>query len=132
MDEIRINPAVFTAWVTSPAGPATQLIASLAQRVTQEAKKLAPVGSRNSRFGHPAGYLRSRIGWELHHDGAGLYADIVSNALTSKFNPNPFAPYSVYNELPGTAPHHASLPAWITENEKPYMRPALWSVLGSA
>jgi hypothetical protein len=130
--DVQLDERALEVFLTSPAGPVARLLADLGQRVTQEAKRRAPVGARNSKYGHPAGYLRSRIGWELGHDARGLYADIGSPALNSEANPfTPRGPYGYWNEVPGSAPHHSHLPAWITDKEGPYLRPALAAVIGS-
>lgn len=129
---VSIDDAALARFLDSPAGPVGQLLAGLAQRVTVEAKRRAPVGDRDSKLGHPRGYLRSKIGWLLGHDARGLYADIISPARSSEANPfTPGGPYAYWNEVPGTAPHHASLPAWIRDREGPYLRPALEAILGS-
>ena len=130
--DVRLDEGALAVFLTSPAGPVGQLLATLAQRVTQEAKRRAPVGARNSKLGHPSGFLRSQIGWQLSLDGRGLHADIISPAKSSEYNPfTPGGPYVVWNELPGTAPNHSHLPAWIRDKEGPYLRPALETIIGS-
>jgi hypothetical protein len=130
--DVTLDEAAIEAFLTSPAGPVGEYLAGLGRRVHAVARSLAPVGARDSKFGHKAGYLRSQIGWETGRDSAGLFVDVFSNAKSSAANPfTPGGPYAVWNELPGTAPHHAHLPAWIVDNEHPYLRPALESVIGS-
>jgi hypothetical protein len=130
--DVQLDERALAVFLTSPAGPVGQFVADLAKRVTVQAKQRAPVGERNSNLGHPRGYLRSKIGWSLGHDARGLYADVISPAKNSRANPfTPDGPYAVWNELPGTAPHHSSLPEWIRDNEHPYLRPALESIIGS-
>ena len=130
--DVILDDAAIDRLLNSPAGPVGEYLGGLAVRATAAAKARAPVGARDSRFGHPAGYLRSQIGWQSGHDSRGLFVDIYSPAKSSAFNPfTPFGDYAYWNEVPGTAPHHSSLPAWITDNERPYLRPALESVIGS-
>jgi hypothetical protein len=130
--DVVLDERALQQFLTSPAGPVGKLLATLAQRVTTEAKRRAPVGDRDSKYGHPAGYLRSQIGWSLHRDARGLYADVISPARNSQANPfTPGGKYALWNELPGTAPNHSHLPAWITDKEGPYLRPALEAVIGS-
>lgn len=133
-DDVVIDDAALERFLNSPAGPVGKLLSTLGQRVTQEAKKRAPVGARNSKSpgGHPSGWLRSQIGWSLHHDSRGLYVDIISPARNSQANPfTPGGKYALWNELPGTAPNHSHLPEWITSKEGPYLRPALQAIIGS-
>lgn len=132
MADVVLDERAIDTFLSSPAGPVGQLLAKLAERVTEGAKLRAPVGARDSKLGHPAGYLRSQIGWKTGHDARGLYADIISPARSSEFNPfTPHGPYAYWNEVPGTAPHHSKLPAWIRDGEHPYLRPALEAVIGS-
>ena len=128
--DVRLDDAAISAFLAGPAGPVGRLLARLGQRTTQEAKKRAPVGARDSKYGHPSGYLRSQIGWRLGRDGRGQYVDISSPALCSDANPfTPRGPYSLWNEVPGSAPNHAHLPAWIRDKEGPYLRPALHQII---
>ena len=129
--DVVLDDRAIEQFLTSPAGPVGQLLATLAQRVTQEAKRRAPVGARDSKHGHPAGYLRSQIGWSVKRDNRGLYADIISPARSSQANPfTPGGKYALWNELPGTAPNHSHLPSWILDKEGPYLRPALEAIIG--
>jgi hypothetical protein len=130
--DVRIDEQALAVFLTSPAGPVGRFVGDLAKKVTAEAKVRAPVGDRDSKLGHPRGYLKSKIGWRLGRDTVGLYADIISPARSSEANPfTPNGPYAYWNEVPGSAPHHSSLPAWIRDNEHPYLRPALESIVGS-
>lgn len=130
--DVKLDEAALAVFLGSPAGPVGQYVAGLAKRVTAEAKRRAPVGDRDSKLGHRRGHLKSLIGWKLGRDSIGIYADVISPARNSKFNPfTPGGNYSYWNEVPGTAPNHSHLPAWITENEHPYLRPALASIIGS-
>lgn len=130
--DVRVDDQALAVFLTSPAGPVGQFLADIGRKVTREAKRRAPVGDRDSKYGHPAGYLRSQIGWKTGRDSKGLYVDIISPAKNSRANPfTPGGAYAVWNELPGTAPHHAHLPAWITDKEGPYLRPAIEAVMGS-
>jgi hypothetical protein len=130
--DVVIDERALMEFLTSPAGPVGEFLARLAVRVTEGAKQRAPVGDRDSKYGHPAGYLRSQIGWQSGGDSHGLFVDIISPAKNSQANPfTPGGAYAVWNELPGTAPHHDHLPTWILDKEGPYLRPALESVMGS-
>ena len=127
--DVILDDAAISRFLSSPAGPVGQLLATLAQRVTQEAKKRAPVGDRSSKLGHPSGYLRSRIGWKSGHDRRGLFVDISSPARTSEHNPFPDEPYGLHNERPRLRRH--GVPDWVKAKEGPYMVPALESVIGN-
>lgn len=95
----------------SPEGPVGRMLQAKAEKVTQEAKRLAPVSPKGSN-GRPSGWLRSHIGWELGADTAGLYADISSPAESPEG-----APYGFFQEV-GTSKMAA----------QPYLRPALFIV----
>lgn len=79
-----------------------------AERVTQEAKRLAPVSADGSN-GRPSGYLRSEIQYELGQDSEGAYADVSSPATTPTGEP-----YGLFQEV-GTSKMGA----------QPHLRPAL-------
>jgi hypothetical protein len=100
--------------VASVTGPVARDLQAKAERVTQEAKRLAPVSPHGSH-GRPSGYLRSSIGWELGTDAEGLYANIYSPALSVKG-----APYGLFQEV-GTSKMAA----------QPHLRPALAVLRGS-
>jgi hypothetical protein len=85
-----------------------------AERVTQEAKRLAPVSPHGSH-GRPSGWLRSHIGWHMDVDSAGMYADIYSPALSVEG-----APYGLFQEV-GTSKMAA----------QPHLRPALFIIKGT-
>lgn len=125
--DVVLDDAAIDRLLNSPAGPVGQLLATIGQRVTQEAKRRAPVGDRNSKRGHPAGYLRSQIGWRVAHDTRGLYVDIASPARTSPYNPFPNEPYGLYNERPSRRSH--GVPEWVKAKEGPYMVPALRAII---
>lgn len=127
--DVVIDDAALERFLSSPAGPVGQLLATLGQRVTQEAKARAPVGARSSKYGHPSGYLRSRIGWELKRDTIGLYVDVSSPARTSAYSPHPGEPYALHVERPSTRKH--GVPDFLKATDGPYLVPALESILGS-
>jgi hypothetical protein len=79
-----------------------------AERVTQEAKRLAPVSPHGSN-GRPSGYLRSEIRYSLGSDSLGAYADVESPATTPTDEP-----YGLFQEV-GTSKMAA----------QPHLRPAL-------
>ncbi|MGH3656777.1 MAG: hypothetical protein ACRDUA_08950 [Micromonosporaceae bacterium] len=92
----------------SKSGPVGRDLQAKAERVTQEAKRLAPVSPHGSG-GRPSGYLRSQIGYEIGADAEGLYADIASPATTETGSP-----YGLFQEV-GTA----------KMDPQPHLRPAL-------
>lgn len=62
-------------------GPVARDLAGKAERVAQGMKRRAPV-SPDGSHGRRSGYMRSKVGWELHRDVIGLYADIGCSART--------------------------------------------------
>lgn len=102
------------AFMTSPDGPVARLLSTAGEKVTQEAKRLAPVSPHGSH-GRQSGYLRSQIGWHLGADALGPYVDISSPALSVEG-----APYGLFQEV-GT--RHMSA--------QPHLRPALFILKGS-
>lgn len=108
---IEWNEAALAELLTSPTGPVARLLSTGGEKVTQEAKRLAPVSPKGSH-GRPSGYLRSQIGWHLGVDAAGLYVDIASPALSVDG-----APYGLFQEV-GTSKMAA----------QPHLRPALLSI----
>jgi hypothetical protein len=127
--DVRIDEDALARFLADPSGPVGQMLAKLGQRGAQIVKRRAPVGQRNSKLGHPSGYLRSRIGWEMGGDSDGLYVDISSPARTSKFNPFPNEPYGLYNERPRLRRH--GVPEWVRAKEGPYMVPGLEELMGT-
>lgn len=97
--------------IDSPTGPVARDLAAKAEKVTQEAKRLAPVSPHGSN-GRASGYLRSQIGWDIGVDAEGIYADISSPALSIEG-----APYGLFQEV-GTSKMAA----------QPYLRPALFII----
>lgn len=108
---IEWNEAALRELMASPTGPVARDLQAKAERVTQEAKRLAPVSPRGSN-GRPSGYLRSQIGFTVGVDGLGVYADIASPALSPDG-----APYGLFQEV-GTSKMHA----------QPHLRPALFII----
>lgn len=102
------NQAALDELLTSTPGPVGRLLQRDAERVTQEAKRLAPTSPHGSH-GRPSGYGRSAIGWTMGADGEGLYADISTPATS----PAGF-PYMALQEVGGR---------YITA--QPHLRPAL-------
>lgn len=82
--------------LATPAGPVARYLARGAQRVTQGAKRRAPVSPRGSH-GRRSGYLRSEIGWLIGTDSDGLYVVVASPAQT---NDKRAAPYGLFQNLP--------------------------------
>lgn len=122
---VVIDQAAIEALVHGPAGPVGRLIVDLAQTTTQLAKAKAPVGERSSKTpgGHPSGWLRSQIGWEVYADGDEVVADIATPAVTSSANPRPGEPYGLHMERPDTRPY--GVPDWVRAKEGPYLEPAM-------
>lgn len=106
--EVRIDRAALGRLLNGPDGPVARIVQHRAETVTQEAKRLAPTSPDGSN-GRPSGYLRSRIGWRLGRDAAGVYADVASPATTPTGEP-----YGLFQEV-GTR----KMPA------QPHLRPAL-------
>lgn len=104
---VVLNQAAIDAFATADPAVVRDLV-SKAERVTQEAKRLAPVSPHGSN-GRPSGYLRSQIGYQVGHDAQGLYADISSPATSTDG-----APYGLFQEV-GTSKMAA----------QPHLRPAL-------
>lgn len=104
---VDLNQAAIDAFCRGDAGVVADLTGK-AERVTQQAKVLAPVSPHGSN-GRPSGYLRSQVQWELGSDGDGLFADISTPAESVDG-----APYGLFQEV-GTS----KMPA------QPHIRPAL-------
>lgn len=94
------EPEVF--WLLrSFEGPVGRHVATLARRVHRGAVRRANVSPAGDlEAGRPAGYMRSRIRWDMGHDVIGVYADISSPARTARDN----APYGLFMEV-GTRAH---------------------------
>jgi hypothetical protein len=117
--EIRIDEAAIRD-LSSPAGPVARYLARGAQRVTQGAKRRAPVSPRGSG-GRRSGYLRSEIGWTIGTDREGLWVAIMSPATTSDRRR---APYGLFQNIPtlyGRARNGRRYPIKTT----PHLIPAL-------
>jgi len=88
---VEVNTAAVRELTRSRYGPVARDLARRAERVTQEAKRLAPVspyGSGENR----SGFLRSSIGWSIAADVLGLYADVgtdVEYALAVEYGTKP-------------------------------------------
>lgn len=108
---IKWDEAALAAFLSGPNGPPATICSIFGEKITQEAKRLAPVSPHGSH-GRPSGWLRSAIGWELGHDELGVYADIFSPALSVDG-----APYGLFQEV-GTSKMKA----------QPHLRPALYSI----
>jgi hypothetical protein len=123
---VEFDEAEYDRIVRSPAGPVAKYIYGLAQRITQVAKRRAPVG-KNSKTpeGHPAGWLRSQQEWSGGVDGEGVYADLGNPALTSRANPFPDEAYGEHIEFPSTRPRK---PPPFARGDQPYTIPAVLEV----
>jgi len=102
------DEAALRELLVSGSGPIAQDLQQKAEKVTQEAKRLAPVSPHGSH-GRPSGYLRSQINWTTGTDGQGIYYDIHTPATSTTG-----APYGLFNEV-GTSKMAA----------QPHLRPAL-------
>lgn len=120
--DVVVDEAAVLAFVSSPTGPVGQLLATIATRVTQSAKRHAPVSPHGSH-GQPPGMLRSAIGWELGRDARGLYADISSPVLTSDGRNAPYGYFQSLRELRGA--HGGRI------RTTPHLQPALIEVIRS-
>lgn len=110
---LRFDQGALDTLNVGPAGATARILQGVLERVTQEAKRLAPV-SPDGSHGRPSGYLRSHIGWRLVRDGDQLVGVVESTATTPKGSP-----YSLFQEVgwrkrDGTPGKHT-----------PYLRPAL-------
>jgi HK97 gp10 family phage protein len=94
--------------MTSPGGGVARMLQGAGEKVTQEAKRLAPTSPHGSG-GRSSGYLRSQIGLTMGADGDGLYVDIATPATTASGSP-----YGLFQEV-GTSKMAA----------QPHIRPAL-------
>lgn len=92
----------------SEQGPVAKKLLADGQKVTKEAKRLAPTSPHGSN-GRPSGWLRSHIGFNIDSDEQGLYCDVYSPAATPEGDP-----YGLFQEI-GTYKMKA----------QPYLRPAL-------
>jgi hypothetical protein len=104
---VEVDEAAIALFCREDAGVLHDL-QGRAERVTQEAKRLAPVSPHGSN-GRPSGYLRSQIQYELGSDTISAYADISSPATSPEG-----APYGLFQEV-GTSKMAA----------QPHLRPAL-------
>jgi hypothetical protein len=116
---IQWDDAALHAFLTDPAGGIARDGSAKAERVTQEAKRLAPVSPKGSN-GRKSGYLRSKIGWSMGVDSIGLYWDIASPALSVAGDP-----YGLFNEVGWTTLSGTHVPG------TPHLRPALFIIKGS-
>lgn len=78
--------------LNSEDGPVGRDLIGKTEKVTQEAKRLAPVSPDGSN-GRPSGYMRSQIDGQVTHDEEGLVGYVEAHA-----------DYSIYVEV-GTGPH---------------------------
>lgn len=125
----------------SENGPVARRLMRDAERVTQEAKRLAPV-SPDGSHGRASGYMRSEIGWVIGTDDEGLYADIQSPAVSPTGYPYPLGvevgtvahvirshgPYPLrdkYGNVYGQEVNHPGTPP------QPYLRPSLEILRGT-
>jgi len=119
---VEVDDAAILELLSSPAGPVGRYMVEGAQAVTQGAKKRAPVGD-NSRTpqGHPSGFLRSQLAWELTSANP-ITVEIETTAHTSSANPFPGEFYALHIEDPGTRPRK---PPPFARDDQPYLVPAL-------
>jgi hypothetical protein len=103
---VRLNLAAIDAFVHGPE--VEHELVRRGQRVTQAAKRFAPVSPRGSG-GRRSGFLRSSVRLIPGRDGRGPYVDITSPATTARG-----APYGLFQEI-GTRKMAA----------QPHLRPAL-------
>lgn len=125
-------------------GPVARKLARCGEIVTQGAKRRAPVSPRGSG-GRPSGYLRSKIGWELHRDAIGLYVDIASPARTPQGEPlglfmevgtrphviRPKKPGGWLRWVSGGKVHFARVVHHPGTSPQPHLRPALEDLRGA-
>ena len=92
----------------SDHGDVARYLLNVGEKVTREAKRLAPVSKKGSN-GRPSGWLRSHIGHNIGSDAEGVYVDIYSAAKSPQDDP-----YGLFQEV-GTYKMKA----------QPHLRPAL-------
>ena len=120
--DVTIDERALEEFLTSPAGPVGRYLATIAQRVTQSSKRMAPVSPHGSH-GRESGHLRSVIGWQIGRDGRGLYADIGSPARTADGRN---APYGLFQNIPNLRGAHGH-----AIRTTPHLVPALREIIGS-
>jgi hypothetical protein len=123
---VEVDQGEYDRIVRSPAGPVAKYIYGLAVKITQVAKRRAPVGKPSKTpQGHPSGYLRSQMEWSGGMDGQGVFADLGNPALTSLANPRPNEPYAEEIEFPDRRKHK---PPPFARDDQPYLVPAVLEV----
>lgn len=90
LTDIKLNQAALDALLTGPNGPTARLMQRCGELVAQEQKRLAPV-SPDGSHGRGSGYMRSKVGWEIGADNAGLFVDIGTSARSPEGFPYPLA-----------------------------------------
>lgn len=123
--DVRIDESLLRRLCTGPDGPVFQAMVQIGQEGAQEAKRRAPVGERGSKspLGHPSGWLRSQIGWQISVKAGQVVVDVISPAVTSPANPKPGEPYALYMERPDLRPY--GVPSWVRAKEGPYLVPGV-------
>jgi hypothetical protein len=122
---IVVDDAFVEGLFTSLSSPVGRELVEVTQLVTQTAKLFAPVGAPSKTpLGHPAGWLRSRIGWTTDPIGP-LATRVSSPARTSGANPFPGESYGTHIELPRTRPRK---PPPFARHTEPYLWPACKAV----
>jgi len=125
-------------------GAVGRMMAGKGERVAQGMKRRAPV-SPDGSHGRPSGYMRSKVGWELHRDLIGLYVDIGTSARTPDGAPYPLyvefgtRPHVIRPKRPGgmlrwedqTGVHYALKVHHPGTRPQPFMRPALDDIRGA-
>lgn len=119
-DDVVLDERALQQFLTSPAGPVGQLLATLGARVAQSAKRHAPVSPHGSH-GRGSGYLRSRIGWEVKRDRRGLHVDITSPARTGDGRDFPYGYAQSLEVLHGRGGHRIKT--------TPHLQPALREIV---
>lgn len=95
---IDFNEREMDSLLRGEHGAVARDLAGKGERVAQGMKRRAPV-SPDGSHGRRSGYMRSKVGWELHRDVIGLYVDIGCSARTPDGKL-----YPLYVEF-GTGPH---------------------------
>ncbi|HKN57161.1 MAG TPA: HK97 gp10 family phage protein [Amycolatopsis sp.] len=109
---VIINRQALNELLYGRTGPVARMLEHQAERVTQEAKRLAPVSPVGEQD-HPSGQLRSSIGWDLTHDGRQLVAEVRAET-----------DYALYVEV-GTRPHDIT-----SHGDYPLRNPKTGAVFG--
>lgn len=110
---LRFHDEPLDVLSVGPDGATARIVQAALERITQEAKRLAPV-SPDGSHGRPSGYLRSHIGWRIGREGDQIVGVVESTATTPTGSPYPLFQEVGWRKRDGSPGKHT-----------PYLRPAL-------